>query len=543
DHLVKVVFPALREQLEPYRVHLVDVDLRCGVTREQAESDRALDVCLHFIDECRPFFVGLLGERYGSVTETIPTDTLTRYGLLRAYQQRSITEFEILYGVLHNPAMRGHAFFYLRDRAALNGVPQPIRESVYAETDPVLIAKLENLKQRIRDSGYPVVDGYPAQWDAEAFDRPTRSHGRLVGLEKFGERIHDDLWKAIKAELQLADSPPATAVDDPQEEEDDFHRRFVESRTRIYVGLSEIQEQLLEHVAGEETKPLLVTGASGSGKSAILARLAEALTDTRSATGERQIVIPHFVGASPGSTSIRLTLRRLCLALQKAFALEGEVPEGVNELVKTFRDFINEVPLDRRAVIIIDAINQFDETDRAHDLWWIPYALPVNVKLVLSCIDEPGRDQPILERTRRHKMIEVTVPPLTDSDRREIIRQVPSLSAKALDDHQIDLLLPNPATSNPLFLLVALEELRGFGSYEQLNDRIAALPRDGDPVTALFTQVIERLEEEFDKATVHDILTLLASARRGLSERELQELLGPAPFDGAGGIGPQPPTP
>jgi hypothetical protein len=77
DHLVKVAFPALRERLEPYRVHLIDVDLRWGVTREQAESDRALDVCLHFIDECRPFFVGLLGERYGSVAQTIPTDTLS----------------------------------------------------------------------------------------------------------------------------------------------------------------------------------------------------------------------------------------------------------------------------------------------------------------------------------------------------------------------------------------------------------------------------------------------------------------------------------
>jgi len=199
DHLVKVVFPALREQLEPYRVHLIDVDLRWGVTREQAENDRALDVCLHFIDECRPFFVGLLGERYGSVTQTIPTDILTRYGLLHAYQQRSITEFEILYGVLHNPAMRGHAFFYLRDPAALAEVPEAIRNSVYAETDPALIAKLNDLKQRIRDSGYPVFDGYPARWDAEAYDRPTRSHGRLVGLDEFGKRIHDDLWNAIIA--------------------------------------------------------------------------------------------------------------------------------------------------------------------------------------------------------------------------------------------------------------------------------------------------------------------------------------------------------
>ena len=30
DHLVKVVFPALRERLEPYHVYLIDIDLRWG---------------------------------------------------------------------------------------------------------------------------------------------------------------------------------------------------------------------------------------------------------------------------------------------------------------------------------------------------------------------------------------------------------------------------------------------------------------------------------------------------------------------------------
>ena len=37
---------------------------------------------------------------------------------------------------------------------------------------------------------------------------------------------------------------------------------------------------------------------------------------------------------------------------------------------------------------------------------------------------------------------------------------MPSLSAKRLAAKQIQLLLSDPATDNPLFLLVALEELR-----------------------------------------------------------------------------------
>jgi hypothetical protein len=71
DHLVKVVFPELRERLLPYRVYLDDIDLRWGITEEESRKDRVLDLCLQQIDECRPFFIGILGERYGWVPATL----------------------------------------------------------------------------------------------------------------------------------------------------------------------------------------------------------------------------------------------------------------------------------------------------------------------------------------------------------------------------------------------------------------------------------------------------------------------------------------
>ena len=74
DWLVKRVFPALRQRLEPHRLNLVDIDLRWGITREQADNDQVLGLCLQQIDECRPFFVGLLGglvslHLYGATTD------------------------------------------------------------------------------------------------------------------------------------------------------------------------------------------------------------------------------------------------------------------------------------------------------------------------------------------------------------------------------------------------------------------------------------------------------------------------------------------
>lgn len=520
DHLVKVVFPALRERLDPHRVHLIDIDLRWGVTKEQAENDRVLDLCLKQIRECRPFFVGILGERYGWVPTRYPADALKAFSWIQHHTGKSVTELEILHGVLNNPAMCGHAFFYLRDPNSLQAVPEALRRAVYADTDATLVEKLADLKQRIRLSGHPVMDNYPARWDPEAYDRPTRSWGRLVGLEELGRRVGQQLWDAIRAELKL-DEATAAAAPDPLAEEADYHERFMESRLRVYVGRQTIQDELMEFVDGAGQAPCLVTGPSGSGKSAVLARF---VTSYRQARPDA-FVLPHFVGASPRSTGLRELLRRLCLSVKNQFALPDEVPEEAAKLIVTFRDLLGKVPTERRMLLAIDALNQLDEADRAQHLEWLPAKLSAHVKIVVSCISDSGKIEPALEAFRHRDCVRIEVTPLEDAERRSIIQEVPSLSAKTLDDRQINLLISNSATANPLFLLVALEELRGFGAYEQLNERITTFPREGDTVTAIFTQVIERLEEEFDRETAHLMLTLLASARRGLSERELQELL------------------
>ena len=63
--LVRKVFPALRTRLKDRFVELVDVDLRWGITVEEAERGEVLPICLAEIDRSRPYFIGMLGERYG----------------------------------------------------------------------------------------------------------------------------------------------------------------------------------------------------------------------------------------------------------------------------------------------------------------------------------------------------------------------------------------------------------------------------------------------------------------------------------------------
>jgi len=91
DILIKKVFPELRRRCRERGVEFVEVDLRWGVTEEQAERGEVLPICLAEIDNCRPYFVGLLGERYGWVPDRIAEDLLETQPWLAEHREHSVT--------------------------------------------------------------------------------------------------------------------------------------------------------------------------------------------------------------------------------------------------------------------------------------------------------------------------------------------------------------------------------------------------------------------------------------------------------------------
>jgi hypothetical protein len=118
DLLVRQIFPELRRKCRERQVELIDVDLRWGISEKEAQQGKVLPICLAEIDRSRPYFIGFLGERYGWVPEK------SQYDLSLLMEQpwldehrggKSVTELEMLHGVLNNPAMEDRAFFYFRD--------------------------------------------------------------------------------------------------------------------------------------------------------------------------------------------------------------------------------------------------------------------------------------------------------------------------------------------------------------------------------------------------------------------------------------------
>jgi hypothetical protein len=244
DLLVRKVFPELRRLCRARHVELVDVDLRWGITEEEAHQGRVLPICLAEIDRSRPFFMGFIGDRYGWIPENEQYDPslLAEQPWLEEHRGgKSVTELEVLYGVLNNPSMAGRAFFYFRSSNYSRK-----RGSVYVSEGATESSKLNALKSRIRQSGFPVVEDY-------------------AGPEFLADKVRQDLWKIIDETFPEKEVPDALVRERMQ------HEAYGCFRLRFYLGGEAAFVTLDDAVQRSRCDPVLIRGQSGGGKSALIA--------------------------------------------------------------------------------------------------------------------------------------------------------------------------------------------------------------------------------------------------------------------------------
>ena len=187
-------------------------------------------------------------------------------------------------------------------------------------------------------------------------------------------------------------------------------------------------------------------------------------------------------------------------------------------------------------VLVIDAIDRLEAGD-VHVLRWLPDVFAPQVRVVVSMVD------PELQRNleRRGARVE-TLAPLAGEDARRIVNVFFHLFSKRLSSDQIAALVSSdqrPDSTLPLYLVVALEELRTLGKYEEISSRIAELPGE---TAGLFRWILqERLAHDpglcsadgalLGEVLVRNLAATLCASRRGLSPRELAALLSPAVQD------------
>ncbi len=486
DHLAKHVFPEVRRFCRSRGVEFTEIDLRWGVTEEEASMGRVVRTCLEEIDRCRPYFIGILGSRYGWVPKL--HELQKDYELLQRYpwieeagvDELSITEMECLYGVVHDPAAAAGAFIYCRE-------PEGPDDGI----DAGELEKVRALRGALESSG-----------------RPVRTFSDPVDL---GRKVREDLLAVIERDW------PTDRLPSVHDVERRNHAAYAAQRRRAYIARIAYLRLLNEHAVGDGP-PLVVTGEPGIGKSSQLAYWGGNFRRRNPSI----FFFEHYVEAASGGSQGEMILERLVAEIGERFGREPR-PAGTGTIARELPHLLEG--LAGPIVIVIDGLDRLDEASRR--LRWLPPSLPPNVRLILSTsllptdVQEPVELSVLRERGCR----ELPIALLEREEREAIAVRFLGEYRKGLSAAQLRTIADDPKCSLPIFLRTVLEELRLSGSFENLDARIDhyLACRDTDD---LFRLVLERLEGDYGADAVRNVLTSLRAARHGLSETELIEITG-----------------
>ncbi|XP_076089059.1 TPR repeat-containing protein DDB_G0287407-like isoform X1 [Mytilus galloprovincialis] len=522
DYLVKVIFPQLREWCEERKLRLVECDLRWGVPKD-ADTRETLTTCLSELDRCReeniyPYFLSLVSERFGWVPkiEEIPDDIRARYKWMPGM---SVTTSEIMVGGYWG--QNRNALFLMRTPDYLDHVKDEKVKSYMTEKNDDHKRSLSTLKKKLRTKYPKQVHDYSCTYEKEA-------EGKLYlsGFEEMGKRVLQHFKTMLSLQYPTDSLGLSPTLKDVLKLE---HETFMFQRSQVLLGREESVQMIHSYIDDtvKEHVPLVLAGFPGSGKSALIA-----YTVKQCLTNKKYKVFYHFIGATPGSTDLFQILQRFFLE----FMPEGtKMPDDLQEMKRyahTMFKYAAQVAKKegyQKIVVFLDALNQMDDDGDAHYLVWLPKKLPEGMRIIVSTLEgkclNSLRDDPD-RKSDEKKSIELSVDPLVKSIRKNIVCKILAEYNKRLDDEQLEILTDKPDAGRPLWLTVACEELRVFGEFRKLTQKIRDLPID---MIGLLQVVLGRIVKDHGNELVQATLCLVETSRFGLLETELFELLAMQP--------------
>ncbi|GMH48972.1 hypothetical protein TrVE_jg8772 [Triparma verrucosa] len=286
--------------------------------------------------------------------------------------------------------------------------------------------------------------------------------------------------------------------------EHDLHNTFAATRvpTSNYVYASHGgAEAALENYAdnGSEslsgkTEPLVISGPSGVGKSALLANwlIKHQAEVKRSRTISDEFVFWHVVGCSRQSTYTYLTLRRLMSELKEHFELTAAIPSNDEKLPWELPRFLDMASKKGRVLIIIDGLHRLRAEEGDLGLKWLPLSFPSNCRVIISTTSPGGEDdedagfdtgnaeddaigasegkkERVLEELKRRNWKIVEVEPLPDETSGHIVESFLRLSSKMQAKKRKKAAADEKAKQNSTTFLTATDDLTASSLEQELD--------------------------------------------------------------------------
>lgn len=532
DIIMNDVYPAVARQLAPHGIHIDFIDLRWGVsTRSVSEAERenhVLRECIDSIQSARPFFVGLLGNRYGWVPSQDSWDTIVggmtdnekQFINSDTAQARSVTELEILFGALMDTDNLHRSFFCMRSPDAY-GDMDPTHRATFCEQGDEAARRLQTLKDKIADTMHAHgldrnICHYPCQWDGQ----------RLTGLDT----LACWLTTALVQEILLYESEDdAPAPDNEYERTEQQTAARVAQSNRLFCGREQWLQWLDHYAATHDRGVLLLTAPCGFGKTALLCRWYAQLA-------QEGACVPYIYFADRHDGSHRPEMPLKC------WLADIRTPSAQHRSAATDDDFGLVAHLlgkafaadGRKRVLLIDDVCLLDDSRLVMDDSWVP---PHTVVVCTADIESA----PLYGHCDTAQLTPLTPhesAALISRRFAEVGKSVPQAVMQALQDkhegrvRSAGIALWSVMMVRRMTLLNASwfdMQRRRTGADEEtkIEHSLADIVAQAAPYPEhLFTQMAHEAEAFADMAWGKHVLRFLAASECGLRESDLRTLMG-----------------
>jgi hypothetical protein len=366
--------------------------------------------------------------------------------------------------------------------------------------------QLNNLKEKLKGKLKNNYIPYNAEW--------AKDHTEMKDPKWFADEIYSRLENII--DLQIKE----IVTTDEIQYEVHFHEEFKNRLTKHFQGRANILDTINKYLGSKTEKRMMsMIGASGSGKSSVMAEAVERFTTKNKGNGS--LIVYRFLGTTSPSSSIISLLQSVCGQIAEKFDTNIETLAGEGRkdslhdlytMSEVFRKCLELATPDKPVAVFLDALDQLSDTDNAKSLTWLPNELPENARLVVSALPEL---EGVLSRTYIEHL-----PVLPKKEAEDILKQWLASVNRILTDEQSSYVLDKfKRTGLPIYLKLAFENARDWHHYDREHPMKEDVP---GIINDFFDQLNSRHHPEFVK---NSISYLLSGRYMGLTENEILEVL------------------
>lgn len=462
-------------------VSITLLDLRWGVTNDQRRNGQVVSICLKEIDNSRPFFIGLIGSRYGWVPNEdeimANPELLERFPVVNEYcrKKMSITEMEMRYGCLETNCAT-ESLFLIK-----SGIePQTINHNV-------LINELK-----------------------ESHDIDSCEYHSI-----------DEMVEIVRCRfLAMLDEMYPDESISPEEEEALCQYRVIDKMSKGYVPISDNLQALDKWLDGSD-QFMVLYGEPGIGKTATIASWISG-KDFGNYT-----ILHYFIGSSEDKNTPLNIQRYIIHELNKKYSLmiKDTPDEGSSILDKEDLSMEVEEALNIAAkhgdkvLLVLEGLNYLTIDGLSKMLIWLP-DFPSNVKVLFSTCSSDLTFRVLKDKGYPTQELKS----MTAPDIKTFTVSYLAQYGKALENQLVDMIARAELFSNPKMLRVLLDDLIAYGEHESLASSVERYVCAED-TAAFYRMMLDRAEQYYSKELVRDILSIIVLSKNGLSEQTVVEAL------------------